>query len=97
VKYILLFSISRASGNDVPISVGFGLVVGLFFLQLIGTLLLNYFFQVAATHGITIRTTLSTVIYRKTLRLSAAARQDFNSGKGFVFSSYNFCYFYNII
>ncbi|KAI8838941.1 P-loop containing nucleoside triphosphate hydrolase protein [Chytridium lagenaria] len=60
---------------------GFGLIIGMFALQILGTLLLNNFFQLATASGMKMRTTLTAAIYRKSLRLSSAARQNFNSGK----------------
>ncbi|KNC99091.1 uncharacterized protein SPPG_06036 [Spizellomyces punctatus DAOM BR117] len=92
VKYILKFvaaskSIAdenREHGTEAklpPLAEGFGYVIGLFVLQMIGSLLNNYYFQVAGSEGMSVRAALTAAIYRKTLRLSSAARQDFNPGK----------------
>ncbi|KAJ3321042.1 hypothetical protein HDU76_000168, partial [Blyttiomyces sp. JEL0837] len=81
VKYIIKFAIERDFGLDRPLSTGFGLIIGLFLLQVIGSVLLNNFFQLATKAGLSMRTSLSAMIYRKTLKLSSAARQEFNSGR----------------
>jgi hypothetical protein len=49
-------------------------------LQILGTLLLNNFFQGVIVRGMAIRTCLTTAIYRKSLKLTSGARQEFNSG-----------------
>ncbi|KAJ3321041.1 hypothetical protein HDU76_000167 [Blyttiomyces sp. JEL0837] len=81
VKYIIQFVIERDFGKDRPLSTGFGLIVGLFLLQIMGSILLNSFFQNATKAGLSMRTSLSAMIYRKTLKLSSAARQEFDSGR----------------
>ncbi|TPX64351.1 hypothetical protein SpCBS45565_g05955 [Spizellomyces sp. 'palustris'] len=92
IKYILKFVAAskfiadenREHGTEArlpPLAEGFGYVIGLFALQLIGSVLSNYYFQVAGSEGMSMRAALTAAIYRKTLRLSSAARQDFNAGK----------------
>ncbi|KAJ3116514.1 hypothetical protein HDU96_009500 [Phlyctochytrium bullatum] len=76
VKYIIVYVQAKGALGE-----GFGLILGMFALQILGTFLLNNFFHLAVVAGMKIRATLSASIYRKTLRLSAAARHNFNSGK----------------
>ncbi|KAJ3010103.1 hypothetical protein HKX48_007579 [Thoreauomyces humboldtii] len=93
VKYILEFvAESKAiyEGNKVsgvaavplpPLATGFAYAIVLLVLQLFGTLTNNWFFQTATTQGMALRAALNASVYRKSLTLSAAARQDFNAGK----------------
>ncbi|KAI8822865.1 uncharacterized protein EV422DRAFT_612663 [Fimicolochytrium jonesii] len=92
VKYILQF-VARSqfvnNGNDVtgsnnslpPLAEGFGYVIALFILQVLQSVLNSLFFQTCTTQGMAIRSSLTAAIYRKTIRLSASARQNFNAGK----------------
>ncbi|KAJ3129883.1 hypothetical protein HK098_007637 [Nowakowskiella sp. JEL0407] len=64
-----------------PIGTGLGLIFGMFGLQLISTLTLTWYFHVGQSGAISIRTLITAAIYRKALKLSGAARQDFNIGK----------------
>ncbi|KAJ3190722.1 hypothetical protein HK101_008433 [Irineochytrium annulatum] len=77
VKYIII----QVADPTQELSHGFALIVGLFLLQVTGSFLLNNFFQLSTRSGIVMRASMSAYIYRKTLRLSAGARQEFNSGK----------------
>ncbi|KAJ3057372.1 hypothetical protein HK097_008467 [Rhizophlyctis rosea] len=93
VKYILEFvqksrAIAEANaGNPAgqvelpPLSQGFGYAIGLFLINVAGTLFLANYFQVTSTEGMAMRGALTAAIYRKSLTLSALSRQDFNSGK----------------
>ncbi|KAJ3413134.1 hypothetical protein HDV05_008472 [Chytridiales sp. JEL 0842] len=78
VKYIIQYALPT---NNSPIGEGIGLIIGLFLLQILATLLLNNYFQASIVVGISLRTSLTTTIYRKSLRLTSAARQEFNSGR----------------
>ncbi|KAJ3098441.1 hypothetical protein HDU96_011094, partial [Phlyctochytrium bullatum] len=78
VKYIIEYVQRRDTSN---VGNGIGLIAGLFVVQVIGMLLLAQFFQNATVAGMHVRTTLASVVYRKSLRLSAAARQEFGAGK----------------
>ncbi|KAJ3109242.1 hypothetical protein HDU96_007273 [Phlyctochytrium bullatum] len=81
VKYIIEY-VQRGSSPDgsYPIGNGIGLIAGLFIVQIIGTLSLAQF-QNATVAGMHVRTTLASVVYRKSMRMSAAARQEFGTGK----------------
>ncbi|KAI9355946.1 P-loop containing nucleoside triphosphate hydrolase protein [Zopfochytrium polystomum] len=86
VKYIITYAAEAYYG---PLSLNllppppprYGLAIGLFFVQVTGSLLTGNFFQRATQVGIRARVTMSGVIYRKSLRLSSGARQEFNSGR----------------
>ncbi|KAJ1554992.1 hypothetical protein HK096_010528 [Nowakowskiella sp. JEL0078] len=88
VQYILNFSAAQYKASlGVPNSVaappiwnGIGLVIGLLALQVFGSFLSNQYTQEASVSGISLRTMMTAVIYRKSLRLSSSARQEFNSG-----------------
>ncbi|KAJ3286591.1 hypothetical protein HK104_008964 [Borealophlyctis nickersoniae] len=80
----IIHEMNKGDGPDTALpslAEGFGYALGLFFLQIIGTLLLSNFFQRATAQGMAMRGALAAAIYRKSLKLSAAARQDFSSGK----------------
>ncbi|KAL7754318.1 hypothetical protein RI367_000299 [Sorochytrium milnesiophthora] len=64
-----------------PASYGYLLVLAMFALQLLSTILNNVFFVTAGKVGMRLRMGLAAALYRKTLRLSLAARKDLNVGK----------------
>ncbi|KAI9339972.1 P-loop containing nucleoside triphosphate hydrolase protein [Obelidium mucronatum] len=68
-------------GADKSIGRGAWLIIGIFLTQIITTFAGAHYFRMACSEGIKLRATFSSLIYRKSLRLSAAARQEFNSGK----------------
>ncbi|KAJ3031489.1 UNVERIFIED_CONTAM: hypothetical protein HDU68_003429 [Siphonaria sp. JEL0065] len=59
---------------------GLGLVFGLLANQVLGAFLSNHFLQESSVEAIKARTMMTAVIYRKSLTLSSAARQEFTSG-----------------
>ena len=67
--------------DDRPVSQGIVYIVILFILNILTSIFLNAYFQNTTTLGMSLRTAISSQIYRKSLRLSSAARQDFNAGK----------------
>ncbi|KAI9351383.1 P-loop containing nucleoside triphosphate hydrolase protein [Obelidium mucronatum] len=85
ISYLLAFAGNRfASKNpdeEYPLSVGVGLAVALFILQILSSLCGTNFFQYAQFYGIQVRTTMTGMIYRKSLLLSSASRQEFNAGR----------------
>ncbi|KAJ3009692.1 UNVERIFIED_CONTAM: hypothetical protein HDU68_002544 [Siphonaria sp. JEL0065] len=82
VKNIIKFAQQRYIGNpDATFESGFLLVVALFLMQLSSAILMPNFVNVTQAIGLKVRTSLSALIYRKSLRLSAAARRDFSSGR----------------
>ncbi|KAJ3206137.1 hypothetical protein HDU67_008363 [Dinochytrium kinnereticum] len=76
VKYIIDF-VARGNGG---IGEGLGLAFGLLSLQILETILSTNHFQLAGVAGLRIKTALTAIVYRKSLRLSAAARQEYNAG-----------------
>ncbi|KAI8804246.1 P-loop containing nucleoside triphosphate hydrolase protein [Cladochytrium replicatum] len=80
IKYVITY-IGSSKVKDQGIGYGMGLLIAVFALQILGSLTQNYFFQLAQSVAISVRGTLTAVVYRKSLRLSGAARQDFNAGK----------------
>ena len=58
-----------------------GYAIGIFLLQLVNIILFNIFYQICATNGLALRAALSASIYRKSMRLSSLARQNFSPGK----------------
>ncbi|KAJ3393677.1 hypothetical protein HDU92_007577 [Lobulomyces angularis] len=77
IKYIALSENNR----NTPVYEGILYVLAMFLLSIFNTVLINYYFQTAQYIGTQTQTALSTAIYKKSLRLSAASRQDFNAGK----------------
>ncbi|KAI9332974.1 P-loop containing nucleoside triphosphate hydrolase protein [Obelidium mucronatum] len=77
LQYIILFIQER---DSVPIGKGIGFALGLFGLQLLATVTINQFTQELAVIAISMRTAITAVIYRKSIKLSASARQKFDSG-----------------
>ncbi|KAG2375146.1 hypothetical protein C9374_010150 [Naegleria lovaniensis] len=64
----------------IPFYQPFVLIMVLFFLQVIGTLFSQQFFHITTTHGMNVRTALRTAIYRKSLKVSNAAKLSMNTG-----------------
>ncbi|KAL5035647.1 hypothetical protein RTP6_003309 [Batrachochytrium dendrobatidis] len=86
IKYVVTFvvdsRIAIISGKDAPpLAYGMGLAVAMFALQIVSTLLQNFFFYLSLSSGMALRAAFVGMIYRKSMRLTSAARQDFNSGK----------------
>ncbi|RKO86365.1 ABC transporter type 1, transmembrane domain-containing protein, partial [Blyttiomyces helicus] len=74
--------LTRSSLFLLPLSVpSLRYAFGLYVMQILASLLLNYFFQVVSTQGMALRAALTSTLYRKSLRLSASARKEFNVGK----------------
>ncbi|ORY50511.1 P-loop containing nucleoside triphosphate hydrolase protein [Rhizoclosmatium globosum] len=80
-EFIIRFVIKRDSPFAEPIGNGVGYALGLFALQIIGALFSTYFQQEMAIKSLGVKCMFSTKIYRKALRLSPAARQQFSSGQ----------------
>ncbi|KAI8618287.1 P-loop containing nucleoside triphosphate hydrolase protein [Chytriomyces sp. MP71] len=84
VNWILTLVAGRAydiPGVDTSAGRAAGLILGLFLTQVFQTLCNAHYFKLASAEGIKFRAAFSSLIYRKSLRLSAAARAEFNSGK----------------
>ncbi|KAL2915615.1 hypothetical protein HK105_204800 [Polyrhizophydium stewartii] len=82
VKLVISYVASAHTGSSsAPLGVGFGLAVLLFVLQFASALFLNAYFMTAFESAVAVRSALTGTIYRKSMRLSPAARQNFSSGK----------------
>ncbi|KAI8806674.1 P-loop containing nucleoside triphosphate hydrolase protein [Cladochytrium replicatum] len=81
LKLLLQWSVDRASEKNLGSWEGPVLVVGIFLCQLISSVFQSHYQQAAFILGAEMRTMLTSAIYRKTLKLTAAARSEFNSGK----------------
>ncbi|KAJ3059726.1 hypothetical protein HDU98_004224, partial [Podochytrium sp. JEL0797] len=81
VSWILTIVVEKAAGTQVSAERAAGLILGLLLTQLVVAIAGAHYFRMAASEGIKIRTALSSLIYRKSLKLSSAARQEFNAGK----------------
>ncbi|KAJ3073805.1 Multidrug resistance-associated protein 1 [Podochytrium sp. JEL0797] len=60
---------------------GIGLAFLIFGMSMVASLCFGFFFQRCSKYGMIVRGTLTAVVYRKSLRLSGAARQEFNAGR----------------
>ncbi|KAL2915593.1 hypothetical protein HK105_204778 [Polyrhizophydium stewartii] len=81
VKLVIAYVVGAHSGADTPVSVGFGYAILLLALQMGFAVLINQYFLRAISSGIAVRSAFTGMIFRKSMRLSAAARQEFSSGK----------------
>ncbi|KAJ3291659.1 hypothetical protein HDU79_002170 [Rhizoclosmatium sp. JEL0117] len=82
--WLLTYVANRAysiPNTDTSINRGAGLILGLFLTQVFTAVSNAHSFRLVCADGIKLRATMSSLVYRKSLRLSAAARQEFNSGK----------------
>ncbi|KAG0301922.1 hypothetical protein BGZ98_007943 [Dissophora globulifera] len=78
---LLGFIASYATPNPAPVSLGIILAFGMFFASLLNTFFMAQYFQTSINIGIEARTALIGMIYRKSLRLSSAARQKSTAGE----------------
>lgn len=60
---------------------GYTICGAMFLLQLLNTLLVNYYFTTNSRVGLKVRTALNGMIYEKSLGLSGRARQQFSTGQ----------------
>ncbi|KAJ3381657.1 hypothetical protein HDU84_004921 [Entophlyctis sp. JEL0112] len=73
--------IKSSSGQETSITVGLLYAFGMFFVSVIASVCFGYFFQRSTKYGMVVRGILTAVVYRKALRLSGRARQEFDAGK----------------
>jgi ATP-binding cassette subfamily C (CFTR/MRP) protein 1 len=67
---------AEQNGEPLPdVGFGYAMVVGLFVMQMVGSMSIHWYFHKASRVGISVRTILTTSIYRKSLVLSSKARQ----------------------
>ncbi|KAF9438519.1 hypothetical protein BGZ76_007193 [Entomortierella beljakovae] len=78
---LLGFIGSYSSPNPQPVGFGIILAFGMFFASLLNSFFMAQFFQTSINIGIEARSALIAMIYRKSLRLSSAARQKSTAGE----------------
>ncbi|KAI8833890.1 P-loop containing nucleoside triphosphate hydrolase protein [Chytridium lagenaria] len=72
VKYLIEY-VARGG----PLTEGLGLCITLLILQIGSTLFISHNYQFSESAGMRVKTSLTALIYRKTLRLSNASRQEY--------------------
>ncbi|KAJ3320400.1 hypothetical protein HDV06_005323 [Boothiomyces sp. JEL0866] len=82
VNFVSLSKLKHQQGQDLPPLInGFYYAGGMFLISIGSSLLSHQFFQLAYTQTLAIRASLYSVIFKKSTRISALARQNYNSGK----------------
>ncbi|KAI8918715.1 P-loop containing nucleoside triphosphate hydrolase protein [Entophlyctis helioformis] len=82
VNFVVDSKRAISNGTELPsLYIGFGYAILIFMLQFGGALSQNLYFYNGINTGVATRVALASLIYRKSTRLSAAARQEFNAGK----------------
>ncbi|KAG0073648.1 hypothetical protein BGZ90_011416 [Linnemannia elongata] len=81
LNQILNFIESYSSGEPQPVSLGVILAFGMFFASVLSAFCVGQFYQTAINIGVEIRTALIAMVYRKSLRLSNAAKQSNTAGE----------------
>ncbi|KAF9200129.1 hypothetical protein BGZ49_009666 [Haplosporangium sp. Z 27] len=78
---LLSFISSYDTENPEPVSLGIILAFGMFFASLLNSFFMAQYFQESMNIGVETRTALIAMIYRKSLRLSSAAKQKSTNGE----------------
>ncbi|KAJ3410262.1 hypothetical protein HDV05_003988 [Chytridiales sp. JEL 0842] len=81
LQRLISFVKDSNSPNAPPISLGLLYAIGLFCLNMYSSISISNYFQRVAAYGMVVRGMLTSVIHRKSLRLSGVARQEFNPGR----------------
>ncbi|KAG0345643.1 Multidrug resistance-associated protein 1 [Podila humilis] len=84
LSQVLNFSATYHSDNTQPpspVSLGIILAFGLFFASISNSFFMAQYFQATMNIGIEVRTALIAMIYRKSLKLSSAAKQKSSAGE----------------
>ncbi|KAJ3128402.1 hypothetical protein HK100_009178 [Physocladia obscura] len=84
LSWILTYATDRSydvPNTDKSNGRGAGLILGLFLVQIVAALSNAHFSKYSVGEGVKLRATISSIIYRKSLRLNSAARQEFNAGQ----------------
>ncbi|KAF9962914.1 Canalicular multispecific organic anion transporter 2 [Modicella reniformis] len=81
LNFLLGFIGSYQTPSPQPVSFGIILAFGMFFVSILCTLCMAHYFQTIMNIGIEARTALISMIYRKSLKLSSAAKQKSTSGE----------------
>ncbi|KAJ3135967.1 hypothetical protein HK100_002155 [Physocladia obscura] len=77
----LISYITQSSTGTTSVGTGIGYAIGIFIISMISSICFGNFFQRTNKYGMIVRGTLTAVVYRKALRLSGTARQEFNAGR----------------
>lgn len=81
LNQILNFIESYSIDEPQPVSLGIILAFGMFFASVLSAFCVGQFYQTAINIGVEIRTALIAMVYRKSLRLSNAAKQSNTAGE----------------
>ncbi|KAI1311964.1 hypothetical protein EDD11_003220 [Mortierella claussenii] len=81
MNQLLSFIASYSTDSPKPVSLGIILAFGMFFASMLNSLFMAQYFQTSMNIGIEARTALIAMIYRKSLRLSSAAKQKSTAGE----------------
>ncbi|KAJ3290611.1 hypothetical protein HDU76_007375, partial [Blyttiomyces sp. JEL0837] len=81
LQRLLTFIQNSQKSNPDPLWIGYLCAIGLFLLNMYATVAVAVYFQKAAGYGMDVRATMTAAVYRKSLRLSGAAKQEFNPGR----------------
>ncbi|KAJ1812464.1 hypothetical protein LPJ56_003857, partial [Coemansia sp. RSA 2599] len=74
------FVASHATDSPQPVSYGYFYAASMLVLQMVQTVFLHQYFQLGMTTGMKAKSSLTTAIYRKALRLSNDTRQKYTTG-----------------
>ncbi|KAJ3115025.1 hypothetical protein HK100_001489 [Physocladia obscura] len=78
---VIIAYIKNSTGISPPAHyLGFMYAIALFVVNMTSSTCIQFFFSRAAAYGMSVRAALTGAIFRKSLRLSGASRQKFNSG-----------------
>ncbi|KAJ3026911.1 UNVERIFIED_CONTAM: hypothetical protein HDU68_004835 [Siphonaria sp. JEL0065] len=77
----LITYIQDSSKAGSTATTGYLYAIGIFVVSMIASVTFGFFFQRCNKFGMIVRGALTAVAYRKSLRLSGAARQEFNAGR----------------
>jgi ATP-binding cassette subfamily C (CFTR/MRP) protein 1 len=81
LSYLIDFVATLGNGSPDGQGKGVGIALALFFCSVVQTIFNNLYFDETMTIGLQVRSTLTTAIFRKSLKLSSAARSDFSTGQ----------------
>ncbi|KAF9397658.1 hypothetical protein BGZ94_006238, partial [Podila epigama] len=84
LKHLLAFMDTYHSDSPVPpqpLSLGIILAFGMFIVSMLQSLFMAQYFQLSVNIGVEARTALIALIYRKSLKLSSAAKQKSTAGE----------------
>ncbi|KAJ2580760.1 hypothetical protein GGH95_002418, partial [Coemansia sp. RSA 1836] len=80
LSLLLGFVASHATDSPQPMSFGYFYAGAFLVLQGIQTLFLNQYFQLSMATGMKVKSSLTTAIYKKAMRLSNETRQEYTTG-----------------